>query len=665
MKILVSGWGILTSLSTILAAQSPDTSAADLSTLDIEQLARVKVTSVARRPEAVADASAAVTLISREDIRRSGAANFPEALQLLPGLAAHQVGTRDWAVSARGFNQQSSNKMLVMIDGRIVYSPIFAGVFWDVQRVPLEDVDRIEVIRGPGAALWGANAVNGVINVVTRSAVETRGGFASATGGTNDQAQADIRYGGSIGAEASARVYALGSTEGGSAGEFGGNLQDDWQFGQGGFRSDLSRGNNLFTVQGDGYAARGGTQLVLPAPAPPFTSQLTEDLEVHGANLLGRWSRRFSARSDLALQAYADHAVRAQPSSFGRLAVTTLDFDFQHHFALGGNQEILWGLGYRLISDDVSGAFSVAFDPPERTVYLTTGFVQDEVVLVKDRLALNVGSKFEHNSYTGFELQPTGRVLWTPSLSTTVWAAVSRAVRTPSRVDSDIRIVAQVFDAPPVTQVQALGSDTLQAEELIAYEAGYRLVPHSRLAVDITAYYHDYNDIRSFAPGPPISDGGTRVLPFTVGNEAQARTYGGTASATVRLSPRWRVRGSYTYLNITARVNDDAAPGTIADVNPGLNPSHQLGLWSSTDLPGEIELDLMGRYVSELETTVSRVNDYVVADARLGITLNPNFGVAVVGRNLLSARRLQFPQSGLAPHRAVERQVRAKLSWTF
>jgi iron complex outermembrane recepter protein len=665
VKILVSGWGLLASLTSVLLAQSPDSAVADLSTLDIEQLARVKVTSVARRPESVTEASAAVTLVSREDIRRSGVSNLPEALRLLPGLAAHQVGTRDWAVSSRGFNQQSSNKMLVLIDGRVVYSPIFAGVFWDVQRVPLEDVDRIELIRGPGAALWGANAVNGVINVVTRSAAETRGGFASITGGTNDQAQADLRYGGNIGAEATARVYALGSTEGGSAGEFGGNQQDDWQFGQGGFRSDFSRGNNIFTVQGDGYAARGGTQLVLPTPTPPFSTQLTEDLEAHGANVLGRWSRQFSGRSDLALQAYSDYAVRSQPSSFGRIAVTTLDLDFQHHFALGGNQEILWGLGYRLISDDVSGAFSVAFDPPERTVHLTTGFVQDEIVVLRDRLTLNVGSKFEHNSYTGFELQPTGRVLWTPSLSTTVWGAVSRAVRTPSRVDSDIRIVAQVFDAPPVTQIEALGSDMLEAEELIAYEAGYRVVPHSSVALDITAYYHDYNDVRSFAPGPPITDGSTRILPFTVGNQAQARTYGGTASATVRVSPRWRMRGSYTYLNMTARVSDDAPAGTVADVNPGLNPSHQLGLWSSTDLSGDIELDLMGRYVSELETTVSRVGDYVDADARVGITLSPTFGVALVGRNLLSARRVGFPQSGSLPRRAVERQVRAHLSWTF
>ena len=652
-------------LSPVLAAQNPDTLAADLSTLDIEQLARVKVTSVARRPESVTEASAAITLISREDIRRSGAANLPEALQLLPGLAAHQIGTRDWAVSSRGFNQQSSNKMLVMIDGRVVYSPIFAGVFWDVQRVPLEDVDRIELVRGPGAALWGANAVNGVINVVTRSAVETGGGFASVTGGTNDQAQVEVRYGGGVGAGAAARVYALGSTEGGSAGEFGGNGPDDWQFGQGGFRSDFSRGNDLFTVQGDGYAARGGTRLVLPVPTLPFTSQLTEDLEAHGANVLGRWSHRFSGESDLALQAYADHAVRTQPSSFGRLAVTTLDVDFQHQFALGGSQRILWGLGYRLISDEVSGAFSVAFDPPGRTVHLTTGFVQDEVVLVRDRLALNVGSKFEHNSYTGFELQPTGRVLWTPSLSTTVWGAVSRAVRTPSRVDSDIRVVAQVFDAPPVTQVQALGSDTLQAEELIAYEVGYRMVPHSRLALDIAAYYHDYDEVRSFAPGSPVSDDGMRVLPFTVGNEARARTYGGTASATVRLSPRWRVRGSYTYLNMTSRLSDDATPGTVADVSPGLNPSHQLGLWSSTDLAREIELDLVVRYLSELETAVSRVDGYIDADARLGMTLNRSFGVAIVGRNLLSARRVQFPQAAPGPRRAVERQVRAKLSWAF
>jgi iron complex outermembrane receptor protein len=405
---------------------------------------------------------------------------------------------------------------------------------------------------------------------------------------------------------------------------------------------------------------------VLPAPTAPFVTAVSEDLEAHGVNLLGRWSRRFSTRSDLALQAYVDYAARTQESYFGRIGVTTVDLDFQHHFGVGQHHEILWGFGYRLITDEVSGAFTAGFDPPDRSVHVTTGFVQDEVVLIRDRLALNIGSKFEHNSFTGFELQPTGRLLWTPSLSTTFWAAVSRAVRTPSRVDSDVRIVAQVFDAPPVTQVEALGSDTLESEELIAYEVGYRMVPHSRLALDLTAYYHDYNDLRSFTPGAPISQGSTVILPFTVGNEAQARIYGGIASATLRLSPRWRMRGSYTYLNMTSRLNDDAAAGSVADVNAGLNPSHQFGLWSSTDLPGDIELDVMGRYVSELEATASQVDGYLQADARLGISLNRSIAIAMVGRNLLSARRVEFPQSGFVPRRqAIERQVRAKLSWTF
>ncbi len=666
MRILLSGWGFLIQLTTVLAAQTPDSTTADISTLDIEQLARVQVTSVARRPEAVSEASAAVTLITREDIRRSGAANLPEALRLLPGLAAAQVGTRDWAVSARGFNQQSSNKMLVLIDGRVVYSPIFAGVFWDVQRVPLEDIDRIELIRGPGAALWGANAVNGVINVVTRPAVETVGGFAALAGGTNDQAQADVRYGGRIGAESSARVYALGSTEGGSVGLDGRGEQDDWNFGQGGFRADFPGADNLFTVQGDAYVAGGGQELAVPAPSPPFVSTLTEDLEVYGANALARWSRRFSARSDMALQAYADYAVRTQPSNYGRIDVTTVDFDFQHHFQVGQRHDVSWGLGYRIISDEVSGAFPAGFDPAGRTVHLLTGFLQDELVLVRDRLAINVGSKFEHNSYTDFELQPTGRILWTPTLSTTLWGAVSRAVRTPSRVDSDVRIVAQVFDAPPITRIDALGSDTLEAEELIAYEVGYRVVPDAHLALDIAAYYHDYDRVRSFAPASPRMEGSTMVLPFIVGNQAQARTYGGTLSATVRINPRWRMRGSYTYLKMTGGLDEDAVTGAVADLNPGLNPSHQVGLWSSTDLPGNLELDLIGRYVSELEGPPTPVDEYVQADARLGVTIKPNLTVAVIGRNLLSPRATEFPQSNAAGGtRSIQRQLRASLSWTF
>jgi iron complex outermembrane recepter protein len=657
------------SLSTALAAQGPD-APVDVSTLDLDELARVKVTSAARRPELLANASTAITFISREDIRRSGASNLPEALRLLPGLAVFQAGTRDWAVSARGFHQQSSNKMLVLIDGRVIYSPIFAGVFWDMQRVPLESVERIELIRGPGAALWGANAVNGVINVVTRPAVESSGGFATLTGGTNDQAQADVRYGGKVGAQGAARVYALGSTEGGSDHPDGIGGNDDWQFGQAGFRADFTGGSNDFTVQGDAYAGSGGQQLVLPTPSAPFVSLIEEDLDVHGGNLLGRWSRRFSPRSDFALQAYADYAVRTQPSQFGRIGVTTVDFDFQHHFGLSRRHDILWGLGYRIISDEISGAFPVAFDPSSRTVNLVTGFVQDEIAVVRNQLGVNVGAKFEHNSYTGFELQPTARLLWTPTQSATVWAAVSRAVRTPSRIDSDLRLVAQVVDAPPVTRIEALGSDTLEAEELIAYEAGVRVAPNSRLSFDLSAYYHDYNHLRSVVPGPPVLDGSVVVVPFTVANTAHARSYGGTASATVRVHRRWHLRASYTYLNMTAALDDDVVPGTIADVNPGLNPSHQLGVWNSVDLPGNLELDVMARYISELkggEPPGDEVDEYVQADARFGLEVTPRIRFALIGRNLLSPRRLEFFQSATAPGRggAIERQLRANISWTF
>lgn len=666
----MSAWGILASLSTILVAQAPDSSLADLSTLDLEELARVKVTSAARRPETLGKTSAAITLISHEDIRRSGAANLPEALRLLPGLAVFQAGTRDWAVSARGFHQQSSNKMLVLIDGRVIYSPIFAGVFWEMQRVLLEDVDRIELIRGPGAALWGANAVNGVINVVTHRAGETAGGFAAATAGTNDQAQVDLRYGGSMGQRAAVRAYALASTEGGSDRPGGGSSEDDWKFGQGGFRADFDQGDNFFTVQGDGYVGGGGQQLVLPAPAPPFASVVREDLDGHGGNVLGRWSRRISSRSNFALQAYADYAVRRQPSQFGRIGVTTIDFDFQHQFGLGTRHDILWGLGYRFLSDEVSGAFPVTFDPSKRDINLVTGFVQDEVAVIDERLALNLGAKFEHNSYTGFELQPTVRLLWTPSLNTTVWAAVSRAVRTPSRIDSDLRLVANVLDAPPITRIEAYGSDTLEAEALVAYEAGYRVVPVARLSLDVSAYYHDYDRLRSLAPGPPVLDGSVVVVPFVVGNNAHARSYGGTASATVRVSTRWGIRASYTYLNMTADVDEGALPGTIADVNPGLNPSHQLSVWSSLDLPGNVELDVMGRYTSQLEGTEAagdEVDQYVQADARLGLALAPRVRLDLIGWNLLSRRRIEFFQSATNPGRggAIARQLRARLRWTF
>lgn len=657
--------GLLAGLSTPVVAQAVDSAGRDLSTLDIEELARIKVTAVARRPEAVAQASAAVAVISREDIRRSGAANLPEALRLLPGLAAARGGTRDWGISSRGFNQQSANKMLVMIDGRVVYSPIFAGVFWDVQRVPLEDIDRIELVRGPGAALWGANAVNGVINVVTRPADESRGGIAALTLGTNDQAQGEVRYGKGWGGESALRIYGMGSTEGGSDVVGGGSDLDDWQLGQGGFRADLRRGAGHFTFQGDVYAAGGGQRLQLPTPAAPFVEVVDQDLTTHGANILGRWSRRFSSRSDIGLQAYIDYAVRSQPAFFGRIGVTTFEVDFQHHLPLGQRQDLSWGLGYRLIADELTGGFTAAFDPPDRTVNLVTGFVQDEILVVPGRLSLNLGSKFEHNDYTGFELQPTGRFLWTPGLSTSIWGAVSRAVRTPSRLDSDIRLVAQVFDAPPITRVELRGSDVLEAEVLVAYELGYRIIPHERLSLDVTGFYHHYHDVRSFVPLPPESSGGDAVIPFVVSNNARSRIVGGTANVTVRVSPGSRLRGSYTYLDQTAGLQDDAPADAIPDVAPGLNPQHQVGLWASFDLPENVELDVLTRYVSRLKID-PEINDYLEADIQVAVALGERGRIALIARDLLSAQHVEFPPPGFHPaRREVERQIRGKATWIF
>jgi iron complex outermembrane receptor protein len=665
---LVDGFRLVLGLTGLLAAfpqaataQAVDPAGRDLSALDIDELARIRVTSVTRRPEAISQAHAAIAVISREDIRRSGATTLPEALRLLPGLAAARTGTRDWAISSRGSNQQSSNKMLVLVDGRVVYSPIFAGVFWDVQRVPLAEIDRIELIRGPGAALWGANAVNGVINVVTRRASESRGGLAGLLLGTNDQAQLNLRYGSALGSNGAVRVYGMGSTEGASDRESGEPDVDDWQVAQGGFRADLPAGDQTFTFQGDIYTAEGGQRLQLATPVAPFSEVVEEDLTAEGGNLLGRWTRRFSAQSDLSVQAYVDYAARSQPSQYGRIGVTTLELDLQHHFPLGRSQNIIWGFGYRRIIDDVTGAFSVTFDPPERTVDLVTGFVQDEFVLLPGQVALSIGSKFEHNDYTGFELQPTGRVLWTPSLSTSFWGAVSRAVRTPSRLDSDIQLVAQVFDAPPVTQVVLRGSDALEAENLLAYEVGYRTAPHERLSLDITGFYHQYNQLRSFLPLPPESAGETAVMPFVVTNNARARTVGGTASATVRVRPWWRMLASYTYLDEEGGLEADAPAGAIAEVNPGFDPRHQARLWSSFDLPGNLELDVLARYVSRLEVE-PEVEDYLQADVRLGMRVGQKLHFSLFGTDLLAARHVEFPNPN---RRAIERQLRASGSWIF
>jgi iron complex outermembrane receptor protein len=611
--------------------------AGELKKLSLEDLMAVEVTSVSRRRERLTEAASAIQVITQEDIRRSGATRIPEALRLASNLQVAQVDSRQWAISARGFNNTLANKLLVMIDRRAVYTPLFAGVFWDVQDTLLEDVDRIEVISGPGGSLWGANAVNGVINIVTKGARDTQGLFVEGGGGNELRGFGGARYGGQITPDLHYRVYGKFFDRDETEFANGADATNQWYMGQGGFRLDWdATTDNLLRLQGDLYDGR------IDQPGP-------DDIVVSGGNLLSRWTHTFSEESEIQLQLYYDQTRRRIPGTFSE-DLTTYDLDGQHRFALG-RHAIVWGLGYRLIDDDVgNSSTNLAFLPAQKTFQIFSAFVQDEITLVEDRLRVTLGSKFEHNDYTGFEFQPGGRVAWTPTDQQTIWAAVSRAVRTPSRIDRHFFAPRD----PPHTVLQ--GGPDFVSEELIAYELGYRIQPQPKLSVSAAVFYHDYDELRSAEPlDPPPA-----TTPLVIANGLKGESYGIELTTTYQVTDWWRLRAGYTFLE----KNIFLKPGS-RDINQGMgegnDPEQQFLLRSSLEFPGHLELDASIRYVDRLPAP--HVPDYIGCDLRVGWRPLKNLELAIVGQNLLDNRH---PEFGAAPTRQeIERSVYGRIAWNF
>lgn len=665
MRIHVAALAVCLLMVPATAAAQDERPRGDVAGLDIDELARIEITSVSRHAEPVANATAAVSVITREDIRRSGAATLPDVLRLVPGLQVGRVGSRDWAVSARGFNQQSANKLLLLMDGRSVYSPIFAGVFWDALAFPIDEIDRIEVIRGPGATLWGANAVNGVVNVITRPAGESRGGRVALGAGTRLNFLGGARYGGAIGTT-DFRVNGGMRTRDPAMLANGDDAFDDWAFGQIGFRLDgrLSS-RDSWTLQGDAFRGAGDNRLLLPTSEPPHTELAIDELVIDGANILGRWTRRVSEGSELIVEAYYDRARREQTPLFGTMTVDQVDIDAQHRFTAGERHEIMWGAGYRRMSDDVTGARAISFDPAQRATDLWTAFAQDDIALVPGRVSLTIGSKLEHNDYSGTAVQPNVRALWRPSAVHSVWAAVSRAMRTPSRIDADAVADAAITGSP--VRARLVGSDDYGAEELIAYEAGYRLEPAVSLSFDAAAFYNAYDDLRTIAPGaplPPEDDDPRPVVPFDVNNDAYGRSYGFEVAGTWRASRHVRLRANYSRLEVRTALDADAPANSSPEAADGLDPEHMASVWLSLDLPANLEMDLLARYVDELRGR--GIPSYTTADLRLGWRWRNRFELSLVGQDLLDSRHAEFPTIAFIPdNRQIARRVYGRAAWRF
>lgn len=612
-------------------------SPSELKKLSLEDLVDVQITSAARRPELLSRASSAIDVITSEDIHRSGVTNLPDALRLGAGMQVAQVDGHTWAITARGFNTSAANKMQVVMDGRSLYTPLFSGVFWDVQQTFLPDVEQIEVIRGPGATLWGANAVNGVINIRTKSAEETQGMLVYGGAGNLETGFGGMRYGGKIGRDTYYRVYLMHHDRDSLTLESGGDARDDTRITQGGFRMDSKvAADDTVTFQGDIYGGRFG--------------QLTgNDIEVDGGNLIGRWTRNLAKDSSLTLQTYFDRTHRLIPGVFEEHR-NTFDLELQHSFR-SGQHDVVYGANYRLSHDDIGNLGpSLAFLPDEKTVHLLSAYAQDEWHIVPEKFSITAGSKFEYNSFSGFEVQPTGRFTWLPANGQTVWGAISRAVRTPTRIDQDL-VAPNPSTGVPL--ILAANRD-FESEELIAYELGYRIKPANSVAFDFAAFYNDYDNIRSVEPQGPTG------RPVLFGNKLTAKSYGGTLGVKWGIADWWRVDGSVSVLQL-----DFERTAGSADPNPGRSegndPSCTFVAHSAIDLPGNVQFDSYLRYAGDLPGPATP--SYLELDLRIGWSPVKNFEVAVVGRNLLDEKHPEF--RGTMITREVGRSVYGTFRWSF
>jgi iron complex outermembrane receptor protein len=624
-------------LGGAVQAQENPPSATALKKLSLEELVQQEVISVSRRPEVLSEVASGMEVIRDEDIRRSGATNLPEALRLAYNLQVAQINAREWAISSRGSNTTTSNKLLVLIDGRSVYTPLFSGVFWDVQQVFMPDVDRIEVVSGPGGTAWGANAVHGVINVLSKDAKETPGLLTYGGGGTEKREFGGVRYGGRAGDHLYYRVYGLGARQDDSKLTNGSDASDGWKFGQGGFRADWEpAAPTHLTFQGDAY---DGTARQLSA----------SDILLRGANFRTKWSHRFSENSEIDVQAYTDWARRDIPSAFSE-RLTTHDLDAQHRLVLAQRHHVVWGAEFRAMYDRVGNTPALAFLPAHLDTRLYTGFVQDTFDLQPDSLRLTLGSKIEHNDFSGFEYQPSVRLAWLIAPRQTVWGAISRAVRTPSRVDRD-------FYVPGTGPYILAGGQGFESEKMVAYELGFRGQPAKTISFTTTFFYHDYDDVRSIEPSPTA---------FVVANGLDGSAWGGEAKIEYQMSEWWKWQGGFTHLERHIGLKPWSR-----DLNRGLaegsDPRYQLFLSWAFDLPHHVGLNLYFRRIGELPTVngavTSTLPTYSDVDASASWLLARDLTLSLTGRGLLHDNHVEF--GAPAARRSIERSVYATLTWRY
>jgi iron complex outermembrane receptor protein len=621
-----------TAVATARAEALPE---GDLADLSIEQLSNIVINSVSRQDERLSNAAASVFILTGSELRRSGVRTLPEALRLAPNLQVARVDARNYAVTARGFNGAFANKLLVLIDGRSIYTPLFSGVFWDAQDVVMEDVERIEVISGAGATIWGVNAVNGVINVITRSARDTQGGLVSAVAGAREH-DGTARYGARTENGSHYRLYARYMDVDDTSSEAGANTRTGMRRRQAGFRADMDLLQGGLMMAGNAYqGALGQTG--------------TRDIRISGANLVNRYTRKLADDADLRLQLVLDHTERNQPNNFIE-RLDTLELEAQHGVRFGGHS-LVWGGGYRHSWDQVT-PIGFAFRPDKLAMHWGNLFAQDELA-VSPQLKLTAGLKVEHNNYTGAEYLPSVRMAWAPDARQLLWASLARTVRAPSRVDRDWYAPAMPLMIAGQPRYLVGGGKTFASEVANVAELGYRAQPSARWSYSGTLFYGDYDKLRTAEPQP--------VLGFEFYNLGKATTRGLELWGRWQAMPAWRLSAGLTAQKVKLGLKPSSRDSVSSSLFLANDPRLNWQLRSSWDVSDAQQLDLTLRYNGKLPHPV--VPSYYEMDMQWLWRVRPELEVALIGQNLLHS---SHPEWAAAPTRTVyERSALLKVTWRF
>ena len=669
LRVLAGYVSLLLMLTSPAQAQA-EQKAVDLANQSLEELMNVKVVSVSKTEEEMSRTAAAIFVITQEDIRRSGATNIPDLLRMVPGMDVAQIDANTWAISARGFNARFGNKLFVMVDGRSIYTPSFGGVYWEALDIPLEDIERIEVIRGPGGSIWGTNAVNGVINIITKKASETKGAVVTAGGGNIDQGFGLAQFGGSVGQSTSYRVFSKYFNQDHLPGLVGGDGGDGWHSLRAGFRVDTTPSSrDSLTFQGDLYSMRiGNPAFTFPSvttPAPVPTELL---VNMAGGYIQGVWSRAISARSGTTLQISYDRYKRNDTVGDDR---GTLNLDFSHHFAWGERNAFVWGLNFLDSDAQFHDTFFTSFIPAHLNRRVYGVFVQDEIAIRPDNLYLTVGTKFEHNYYTGLNVMPSARIAWTPTPKQTLWAAVSDAVRSPAEIDTNFRANVGSFYVPGNQTpflIAFIGNPNVEDESLIAYELGYRRVIGKQFSIDFSSYYNDYNHQDSAEPAPelfePTPAPAHIVVPLTYGNLMYGETQGIEVFGTWKVTNHWTLNPGYAFEEIHMHLRPTSQDTTSVSTAEGSSPDHSAQLRSRVDFPHGLTWDTSAYFVGRLTNPVEP--SYTRLDSQLSWRFGEGGSISLVGQNLLKGLHQEFVDStNSAQTTLVKRSAYIKFTWKF